>query len=137
VVQFGFVASGLTGLRKNSSGQALSATTACASAPCFGVRQLAAAFLPASLLAGIATEPHRFPPASWLKPKRQQAAALQSFAQNTGRDEFFRSLFSPAQPPNADLKVGATPNCTTTATRLPLTKGPAGATSKGGGNFVC
>ena len=43
-------------LRKNSSGQALSATTARAGAARFGVRQLAAAFLPASLLAGIATE---------------------------------------------------------------------------------
>jgi hypothetical protein len=39
-------------LRKNSSGQALSATPACAGAARFGVRQLAAALARASLLAG-------------------------------------------------------------------------------------
>jgi len=32
------------------------------------------------------------PPASWLEPKRQQAAALHSFAQDDSLDGFFRRL---------------------------------------------
>jgi hypothetical protein len=39
------------------------------------------------------------------------------FARNDGLQGFFRSLFSPAQPQNADLEVGATPNRTTTHSR--------------------
>jgi len=58
----------------------------------FGVRQLAAAFRPASLLAGISAEATTPPPASWLEPKRQQAAALQSCAQDDSLDGFFRRL---------------------------------------------
>ena len=69
------------------------------------MRQLAAAFLPASLLAGVSSEnticsqqargtfkrERNLQPASWLAAKRQQAAALQRFAPSANREAFFRS----------------------------------------------
>jgi hypothetical protein len=74
--------------------------TACAGAARFGVRQLAAAFLPASWLAGIGTESiiarQQAGTSQSAGPPRR--TALQSFAQNNCRDEFFRSLFSTALP---------------------------------------
>jgi hypothetical protein len=62
----------------------------------FGVRQLAAAFLPASLLAGISNPRTMWRQhAGWEKAAVRRGGPLQSFAPNASGEVFFRSLFSP------------------------------------------
>ena len=78
---------GLRRLRKNSPGQALSATTACASAAALSAAACCR-FPPRELARGDCNREHHCPPASWLEPKRQQAAALQSSLRMTAEASF-------------------------------------------------